>query len=310
MSENAQVNEAFEALISLTEMVQERNYASLAQFFEHLFATYSDKFRSCLKPDTIESNYTGIHFGKIYEENDFLKMIDAFSNNQQLHAKYAVQILSHAVEKLKKMENIRTCDSTNSQTPAIVIVGDLHGNFHDLLFIIRKFGIPGKKFRFVFNGDIVDRGDQQSECLLTIMYALIMYPNRVFVNRGNHEDRSLNLNQNFDPNFKTDTDKKFGKYSMAVFNEAQRVFRYLPLATVVRNSAGYKAFVTHGGLSDRLDLNYISTRLPRSQFDVLHKKSEDPNMKYATDQLNDLLWSDPIVMKHGKLSGNAPSIYG
>ena len=76
----------------------------------------------------------------------------------------------------------------------------MHGSFKDLYYLIQKFGTPGKNYRFIFNGDFVDRGPQQCEVLLTILYAFLLYPNRVFLNRGNHEDLSLNLNKNFNAN--------------------------------------------------------------------------------------------------------------
>ena len=130
-----------------------------------------------------------------------------------------------------------------------------------------------------------------------------MFPTRVFVNRGNHEDKSINLNKNFSPNFKTDCDTKFGMYNNAIFNEAIRVFRYLPLATVVKNKVGYNCFITHGGLSNRLDLNFISRTLPRNSFEVISpSKNHDQKMKYAAEQLSDLLWSDPLKKgQHEKL---------
>lgn len=308
-----QMDEAFDSIVGFTEMIQERSYASLAQFFEHLFAAFSENFKTTLIPDTVETSYAGVHLGAEYEENDFVKMINGFNKNQPIHAKYAYQILTDGVKKLKQVENIRICDLNQAvtQLPGVIIVGDLHGNFSDLFYIIKKFGIPGKNYRFVFNGDIVDRGAQQIECLLTILYAFILYPTRVFVNRGNHEDKALNLNHNFDPNFKSDIDLKYGKYGISIFNEAQRVFRYLPLATIVKNKVGYKAFITHGGLSSRLDLNYIAHSLPRNQFDVITTSNkQDPQTKYAAEQLSDLLWSDPIVRKGQNLSAKVPSEYG
>ena len=129
------------------------------------------------------------------------------------------------------------------------------------------------------------------------MYAFLLYPNRVFLNRGNHEDLSLNLSRHFDPNFKKDTELKFNKYGSNFFNQSQRLFRRLPLATIVENKAGFKCFVTHGGLSNRLDLDYISsTQLNRFAFaSITIKDDDDPARRKQAEQLSDLLWSDPIT---------------
>lgn len=45
----------------------------------------------------------------------------------------------------------------NISAPAIVI-GDLHGQFEDLLRIFSFMGYPNRKSSFVFLGDYVDRG--------------------------------------------------------------------------------------------------------------------------------------------------------
>lgn len=286
---------ALNALVSVCEEEQERNYASMSKFFDDLFAAFYS-LKNLIVPTSIEPTYTGIHLNEKYEENDFLKLVEQFRNNQMLHAKYSLQIVHDALKLHKKFPNVAVCDLARSSLKSVIIVGDLHGSFRDLYYIIQKFGIPGKHFRFVFNGDFVDRGPQQCEVLLTLLYAFLLYPNRVFLNRGNHEDISLNLNQNFRPNFQNDCIKKFGKYGAEFFRQTQELFKYLPLATVVNNRAGYKCFVTHGGISNKTDLDYIaSDDLKRYEFSSLTMKNYGSRSKQkALEQLGDILWSDPI----------------
>ena len=128
---NENIDEAYDALVGVSEMLQEQNYSSLAQFFDHLFAAFSKQLNTSIVPGIVESSYTGIHLGETYEENDFVKMANSFLNNQTIHAKYALKILSDGVNLLKKMDNIRSCDLNQSKTelPGVVIVGDLHGNY-------------------------------------------------------------------------------------------------------------------------------------------------------------------------------------
>ncbi len=67
-----------------------------------------------------------------------------------------------------------------------------------MIFILNKLlieqnGLPSNENPYIFNGDIVDRGFQSIEVFLLISVAMIVYPNNVYINRGNHEDHVLNL---------------------------------------------------------------------------------------------------------------------
>ncbi len=283
---------AINALINVNEMIQERNFTSMSNFFDDLYSLVNAKLKNKdIQPDNVESSYVGVHINETYEESDFLKMIEGFKSNQMIHAKYALQILKDAIINFEKQPNISNLDLRLHNTRLnTIIVGDLHGNFKDLYYIIEKFGIPGKNHRFVFNGDFVDRGHQQSEVLLTLVYAYLLHPKSVFLNRGNHEDLSINMNSNFSPNFQEDVKSKFGKYSAVIFNNSQRLFRRLPLATIVENQVGYKCFITHGGISERLDIEYIKWNLNRFSFpSIILDKTK------SSEQLSDLLWSDPAL---------------
>lgn len=74
----------------------------------------------------------------------------------------------------------------------ILIVGDLHGHLKDLVHILETNGFPSSSNLYFFNGDFVDRGGMGLEVVVTIFLLKIMFPKFVFMNRGNHEDRSQN----------------------------------------------------------------------------------------------------------------------
>lgn len=51
----------------------------------------------------------------------------------------------------------------------INIVGDTHGQFHDVLTLLGSAGRPSEKNLFLFNGDFVDRGYWGVEVLSTLL---------------------------------------------------------------------------------------------------------------------------------------------
>ncbi len=66
------------------------------------------------------------------------------------------------------------------------------------------------------------------------------------------------------------------------------MFRYLPIATEVNNKAGFKCFIVHGGISDRIDLKYVrGNDLKRNKYASINGNSDDESSKHMAD----LLWS-------------------
>lgn len=70
----------------------------------------------------------------------------------------------------------------------MVIIGDIHGQFYDLLKIMSLFPPmdPIPKESFLFLGDYVDRGPQGVEVVLVLMALKVKFPEKVFMLRGNH----------------------------------------------------------------------------------------------------------------------------
>merc|ERR1712010_285273 len=71
------------------------------------------------------------------------------------------------------------------------IVGDIHGQYCDLLRIFDFVGKPDQH-SFLFMGDYVDRGKQGLECICLLLAYKIKYPKTFFMIRGNHEQANIN----------------------------------------------------------------------------------------------------------------------
>lgn len=302
-----ELNTAFTKILNILEMEQDKQYVTNADLFDQLFTAFSCDLKSHLTPSGVAKDYVGVHLGPAYDHQDFKLLLKSFRNNQTLDAFYALRIINDAKKKLSDLSSIQECLIDNPLECGCIIVGDLHGNFNDLLHIIQKYGTPGIDFKFIFNGDFVDRGDKQMEVLLIVLFAFLMRPERVFINRGNHEDISMNMRNWPKINFFETIRRTYRKYWNVVFNSIEDLFCCLPLATILHNRITEKKyFVVHGGISDQTDLDYIQHKLDRKKFKkitsiTVHSEHEAEETKY----ISDLLWSDPKCKEndHKPLNG-------
>ena len=79
----------------------------------------------------------------------------------------------------------------------VVMFGDIHGQYYDLIEVMRsmRFGKTNKKFLFL--GDYVDRGQHGPEVIAYLFALKVRYPDQVFLLRGNHESIEQTEQYNF-----------------------------------------------------------------------------------------------------------------
>ncbi|KAK9248196.1 Metallo-dependent phosphatase-like protein [Lipomyces tetrasporus] len=154
-------------------------------------------------------------------------------------------------------------------SPPVKIVGDIHGQYGDLIRLFEMCGFPPSA-NYLFLGDYVDRGKQGLETILLLLAYKIKYPENFFLLRGNHECANVTRVYGFYDECKRRCGIKVWKTFVDCFNT-------LPIASIVAS----KIFCVHGGLSP-----------------VLNSMDEIRDIVRPTDVpdyglLNDLLWSDP-----------------
>ena len=122
----------------------------------------------------------------------------------------------------------------------ICVVGDLHGQYFDMLNMISKAGEPGS-INYLFLGDYVDRGVLGIEVVLLLFAIKLNEPKSVVLLRGNHESR--NMTEAF-----TFREEVIDKYDVEVYDYFMEVFDALPIAALVAK----KYLAMHGGISPEL----------------------------------------------------------
>ena len=122
------------------------------------------------------------------------------------------------------------------------------------MHIFRTHGFPAADRPFLFNGDFVDRGTQSVEVLLTLYAWQQLLPGSVLLNRGNHEERSVNVRNGFEHECAQ-------KYDGDMHERFVATFAWLPLGTVVNG----KVLVVHGGVDDDLTLATLEAA-PRNEY--------------------------------------------
>ena len=177
----------------------------------------------------VEDSYTGPRF-EILEGGQFnitlsfvIDLLAWMKDKNLLHKKYTFKLLAKMKEYFMSRPTIE--DVVIPEGAKLTVCGDIHGQYYDLLNIWDKNGLPSPSNLYLFNGDFVDRGSFSVECILALFAFKLLYPDSLYLSRGNHETNDMNRIYGFEGEVKH-------KYTDATFKLFTEIFDAVPLGIV------------------------------------------------------------------------------
>ena len=214
----------------------------------------------------------GIAFQKILQEHIVAMSypLEQYANEEmQLNVPFinrdVLELLFEQVTKIFASEPM-----VLELTGHFYIIGDIHGHLLDLYRIFKTQGLP-PEHKFLFLGDIVDRGEYSLECLTFIYILKVLFPHHVYIIRGNHEfiggvKTIPALVKEFDLLYQDQN----------LINNAGRSFAFMPIAARINT----KICCLHGGIDPTLSKIEELNALQRPIW-------------VATPPIEGIVWSDP-----------------
>ena len=195
---------------------------------------------------------------------DIVRIQSELQNFQKLSLSDIKLICEKSKEIFSSEKNVLQISSP------IILCGDVHGQFHDLLELFKLGGYPPET-NYLFIGDYVDRGHDSIETFIYLLCLKLQNPSRIYLTRGNHECREISLTYGL-------YDEVLNKYGdIEVWHILTDLFNYLPLAALIEG----QMFCAHGGLSPEIS--------KVDEIQALNRFQDIP----AQGAITDLVWSDP-----------------
>ena len=263
------ITEVNDRIKFLKQIKKEKEFLSCLQ--------YEDETDKINEADlTIESSYSG----PIIDENtnftlEFVKNLLSFlATQKKLHKKCLWSLIKKAKQILDAESNIVSVNVDGTQVKEITVCGDIHGQYYDLLNILKLNGYPLEERPYLFNGDFVDRGSFSVEVMIALMAFKVLNPKCIYLNRGNHENPDMNKMYGFEG-------EVLAKYCNSTFILFKNLFYSLPLVHLLNN----KVLVLHGGLFERDGVKL-------AEIQKINRKMPIP----ANGLMCDMLWADPTSL--------------
>eukprot|EP01129_Flabellula_baltica_P006739 TRINITY_DN2559_c0_g2_i2.p1 TRINITY_DN2559_c0_g2~~TRINITY_DN2559_c0_g2_i2.p1 ORF type:complete len:678 (+),score=162.52 TRINITY_DN2559_c0_g2_i2:46-2079(+) len=224
------------------------------------------KSRQVENVDNIEASI--LEYSDFFDDNDHLDY-EKLRSHLMKQGRISKRAFATIIEKASDIFSSE--DTVLEVTAPAVLVGDIHGQFYDMLHMFLNAGSPVET-QYLFLGDYVDRGLFSTEIIILLYSLKISYPFNFWMIRGNHEARMVTRTYGF-------YDEMMHKFDFNLYSMVMTSFDNLPLAAIVTSDQG-RFFCCHGGLSSQIktieDINSIN-------------RFQEP----LKGPLVDILWADP-----------------
>jgi len=202
------------------------------------------------------------------------KLIEEPHLISQLQFSDIAEILKKAREILLEEFLLMHINLHNSKE-MIYVIGDLHGNLESLMRLIEIINKTNPKY-VLFLGDLVDRGENQLECLILVLILKILNPNQYYVLKGNHETVEMNQVYGFYYEFL----EKFKDPKR--FYEVLSLYQVIPICFIINKTI----LCLHGGIPEDFDA--------LNKFEGLRVNEINERVyKTIANSIYQILWNDP-----------------
>lgn len=278
-------------------------------FFEDDKIQRETKLNSMGILDIFPNNFQNRVFDSLEQRviSYYMNILTSFENNIDLEEKmYINNVLNHSeimnlcdrVVKIIRNENsLVKINGGNS----VRIFGGIHGQLIDLLHIFEHFSWPHfhrgdiLSMKYIFLGDYVDGGKFSLEVISVLFSLKIMFPDKIFLLRGNHEDTSVNSISGF----RFECRQKFEVNGDAIWERMNDAFEFLSISALFEN----KVLCIHSGIGKSIRSIEHLSNIPKPihiNSEELLKKSEyySSRLPEIDRRVFECLWSDISEQVH------------
>lgn len=251
------------------------------------------------------SNISFIHSYLVKEVCKIHTMEEDIYNKEILNLSLNIRDIKGQLNDGKRAFDIYTFTDNDYE---YYFVGDLHSDTISLKRILKASDffesiINNKKKRLVFLGDYVDRGSAQIEIMEFILLLKYIFPNNIFLLRGNHdggsiEDNNIKLCVGREKNSLDDDYFLLYVNNLSIQNntfKSETVNKYVEFFNSLCNTAIFKF--------EKINLLAVHGGIPRPKIDLSRcysyiKTISDLTNENIIDDINrtirhNMLWSDP-----------------